>query len=260
MNTDIFTDRKRDEMDRYNDNDDEGKWIADYLSTDGYNNLMDVGHQRLVRETLAKHLTSNASVLSIGAGQGEWLRESTRYEPRHSLALDISVNELRRGSNAENGDRIEWLCGDAERLPVRDDSIDFVLAAAVLHHLPQWKDAILNEICRVLSPDGVFLFFDPLRYNPFAMLARRFLETRKRTEAEVPLNPFTLRSTLESSFETVDLTGFYVISPICTLLDAIAPVNLEGAIHGLSEIERRLSKRGLLPVTAEVVGIASYPR
>lgn len=162
--------------------------------------------------------------------------------------------------NGENGGEIEWLCGDAERLPIRDDSIDFVLAAAVLHHLPQWDEAILNEVRRVLAPDGVFLFFDPLRYNPFAVLARRFLETRERTDAEVPLNPFTLRSTLAASFEEVGLTGFYLVSPVCTLLDDVVPFDLTDAVCRVSRIEQNLSERGAFPLAAEVVGVAQRPR
>lgn len=261
MSSNSLSEQKRAEMDRYNDGDDDGKWIADYLAEDSFNELMERGHRQFVREVLSQNVTSSSSVLSIGAGSGEWLRESVAvHSPRNSIALDVSRVELQRGKSETNGEKLEWICGDAERLPVQDNSIDFVLAAAVLHHLPKWESMILNEVCRVLRPDGVFLFFDPLRYNPFALFARRFLETRERTDAEVPLDPFSLRSTLADSFEAVELAGFYVLSPVCTLLDDVLPVDLTEPICQLSRLERKAAERGAFPLAAEVVGVARNPR
>jgi len=45
------------------------------------------------------------------------------------------------------------LLGDGQRLPVRSDTVDVVLATWVLYHLPD-KTAAFSEIRRVLRPNG----------------------------------------------------------------------------------------------------------
>jgi SAM-dependent methyltransferase len=53
---------------------------------------------------------------------------------------------------------------DAERLDFPDGTFDVVHAANVLHHADM--DRTLDEIARVLKPDGVLVSWDPLRHNP----------------------------------------------------------------------------------------------
>ena len=44
------------------------------------------------------------------------------------------------------------------KIPLADCSIDLVIMFVVLHHIPpQYRDNIIAEIARVLSPDGVFI-------------------------------------------------------------------------------------------------------
>jgi len=160
--------------------------------------------------------------------------------------------------NGENGGEIEWLCGDAERLPIRDDSIDFVLAAAVLHHLPQWDEAILNEVRRVPRSGRRVPLFDPLRYNPFAVLARRFSDSRANGRRSAAESVYA-RSTLAASFEEVGLTGF-TSSPGLYATDDVVPFDLTDAVCRVSRIEQNLSERGAFPLAAEVVGVAQRPR
>jgi SAM-dependent methyltransferase len=47
-------------------------------------------------------------------------------------------------------------CGDATRLPVRDDAVVAVLAAHVLHLVADWR-VVLAEIERVTRPGGLLL-------------------------------------------------------------------------------------------------------
>ena len=51
------------------------------------------------------------------------------------------------------------MTGDASRLAFQDASFDLVVDFGVVHHIPNWKDAVA-EVYRTLRPGGEFLFED----------------------------------------------------------------------------------------------------
>lgn len=57
--------------------------------------------------------------------------------------------------------------------------------AGILHHLD--LETALNEINRVLKPDGIATFFEPLDINPIGKLVRYFTPDA-RTEDEKPFS------------------------------------------------------------------------
>jgi SAM-dependent methyltransferase len=64
------------------------------------------------------------------------------------------------------------LFGDVLRLPLRSDAARAVTFVAVSHHLTDSELAIaLDEIARVLAPDGTFYFLDPI-FVPRRWLSR----------------------------------------------------------------------------------------
>ncbi len=69
-------------------------------------------------------------------------------------------------ANAQRlGLAVETAACDAEALPFDDESFDLVLGHAVLHHLPDLRDAF-GEFRRVLRPGGTVLFAgEPSRYG-----------------------------------------------------------------------------------------------
>jgi len=81
-------------------------------------------------------------------------------------ALAYLAPEIREG--------ILFSVGDCTRLPYRDGTMDAVFGFGVLHHIPDWRQA-LAEIARVLKPGGVYCFeelYPPLYQN---VLTRRIL-------------------------------------------------------------------------------------
>ncbi len=66
------------------------------------------------------------------------------------------------------GDQGSAQRADATRLPFDDGRFDFVLSAAMLHHVGAWEDA-LAEAVRVLRPGGLLLGYDLLD-TPLARL------------------------------------------------------------------------------------------
>ena len=100
-------------------------------------------------------------IANLCSGHGFELEYLSQFG-QNILALDISWNSLRRAR--ENGRalgmNIEAVCCDAENLPLRDSSFDFVLTHHSFHHLPQPLLG-LEEMARISSYR--MAFFEPAK-------------------------------------------------------------------------------------------------
>jgi SAM-dependent methyltransferase len=72
-----------------------------------------------------------------------------------------------------------------EDLGLPNDAFDIVYAANVLHHIHD-RDQFLATLRRVLKPGGMFVAWDPVKYNPMINVYRR-KATEVRTPDEMPL-------------------------------------------------------------------------
>ncbi len=104
-----------------------------------------------------------ASLLDAGAGSGELTNALGRRYPRARIvALDIAPAMLRAARTraprlARWRGRRQFICADAERLPLADNSVDMIVSNLML----QWcddLDAALTGFRRALRPGGLLLF------------------------------------------------------------------------------------------------------
>lgn len=110
-------------------------------------------------ERLAYIRIEPSTILDIGAGTGYALDGlMRRYTKANLIALDFALPMLARARR-----RGTWLrrprciCGDAESLPIADQSVDMVYSNATL----QWCNDLtttFGEFQRVLRPGGLLLF------------------------------------------------------------------------------------------------------
>jgi SAM-dependent methyltransferase len=102
-------------------------------------------------------------VLELGCGTGEYTA-LLAGSGATVAALDLSTEliEVARQRCLPLG--VQFLRGDAERLPFPDGRFDAVVGNAVLHHLR--LEAALREIRRVLRPGGRCAFTEPNMLNP----------------------------------------------------------------------------------------------
>jgi ubiquinone/menaquinone biosynthesis C-methylase UbiE len=114
-------------------------------------------------ETLHRHILSlldvpNASaVLDVGCGRGKHLQMFAREAPESTclVGIDSSVDAIEAAREATKGDpRYSFLVHDVvEGIPFEDGAFDRVLSVNVIEAI-QDKEALLNEVHRVLSPNG----------------------------------------------------------------------------------------------------------
>lgn len=103
-----------------------------------------------VADLLAATVDPGRPVLDVGAGSGQ-LAAALAALGLQVIALDLSVPMLRRVPAG-----LRRAAADATRLPVRDGAAGAVLAAHVLHVVPDWR-AAAAELDRVAGADGVVL-------------------------------------------------------------------------------------------------------
>lgn len=99
------------------------------------------------------------SLLDIGTGTGFVVSILSRYlkGANEIICYDLSREMLQEARvKLRNVPNVNFLVGDAERLPFGRESIDIISMNSVLHHLPNYP-LLLREIDRVLKRKGIFI-------------------------------------------------------------------------------------------------------
>lgn len=119
------------------------------------------GHLKLYLPFVFELSSPRAEIkaLDLGCGRGEWL-ELMRANDIKALGVEINsvfVHELReKGLEAVEGDVFAFMAAQP------DDSFNLVTAFHLIEHLsPPLQIALLDEICRVLRPDGLAILETP---------------------------------------------------------------------------------------------------
>lgn len=138
------------------------------------NNPVRVGVQRILVRLLKKMLPLDPgrTLLEIGCGRGAGAAMVLEeFQPAVLHAMDLDIDMIRKAGrylSLGQKSRISFFAGDALHLPYRDESLDAIFCFGVLHHIPDWRNTVV-EISRVLRPGGVYYVeeFYPSLYQNF---------------------------------------------------------------------------------------------
>ena len=99
------------------------------------------------------------TVLEIGCGQGVGAGIiHDLFSPREYVGIDLDPKMIERARRKQNGlSNARFLQGDAAKLPFTDNSFDLAIDFGIIHHIPNWRDALV-ELHRVLKTNGEFVF------------------------------------------------------------------------------------------------------
>ena len=103
-------------------------------------------------------------LLDISCGQGRLVRFARDHGLR-AVGMDFAVDAVRIGLESESPES-GWAVADGERLPVRDNAVDYVTHIGSLEHY-QDPQAGIGEIERVLKPGGVACILLPNSFGLF---------------------------------------------------------------------------------------------
>jgi SAM-dependent methyltransferase len=131
-------------------------------------------------------------VLDLGCGVGHSFH---LLAPRETVGVDIDLGAL-------EGQERETVVADMRELPFRDGSFPSVLSVQSLEHVPD-PDRVVDEVCRVLTDDGVAVFVTPNRLT----LGRpdEIIDPYHYVE----FDPAELSALCEQRFERVEVLGIF---------------------------------------------------
>ena len=107
-------------------------------------------------------------LLDLACGTGRFLRETMRAFPRlQAMGLDLSPNYAERAREmVAPWAHVDVIEGQAEVLPLEDESLDMIVSIYLFHELPEKiRGKVIDEAARVLKPGGAFIVADSLQFG-----------------------------------------------------------------------------------------------
>jgi SAM-dependent methyltransferase len=105
-------------------------------------------------------LGAGSSVLDVGCGLGDDARRVAELVGAAGRVVGVDASAALIGRAAQRPSPVEWIVGDAHRLPFGDRTFDAVRTERTLQHVSQPTD-VIAEMVRVTTPGGVVLACEP---------------------------------------------------------------------------------------------------
>ncbi|MCO4793891.1 MAG: 3-demethylubiquinone-9 3-O-methyltransferase [Bacteriovoracaceae bacterium] len=116
----------------------------------------------LIYKALRKENISTGSVLDIGCGGG-WLCNDLAKNGFKAFGVDTSKSSLETAKKYDETNSVEYICSDAHKIPLEDNSIDVIFIMDFLEHVED-PLSILRESSRILKSEGL-LFYNTFNRN-----------------------------------------------------------------------------------------------
>lgn len=216
----------------------------DYSNIQGYNEDADLGLGCGIPSDFA-NLKKGDVVLDIGSGAGNdcFVARSVVGEEGFVYGIDFSDEMLvkaRENAKKLNIQNIEFVKGDIESMPFKDEFVDKVLSNCVLNLVPDKKKAF-SEIYRVLKSGGSFCISDVVRAGK--------LPQSVLVSAEMYAGCVAGAETMERYFEIIEEMGFSEIK-LHKEKEIHIPEEILSSYLSKNEIKAfRSSKNGVYSIT-----------
>jgi len=227
-------------------------------------------------------LVGEESILDLGAGTGFMLPELTqRLNPKALYAVDLAEGMmLLARKKIPQSSELEFLCADAEALPLADQSITSVFSSFALQWCPNIDDAFA-EVHRVLQSQGCFALS-----LPTSGTLHELKQAWSSVDDEIHINQFPKLATIvrllnKLGFEQVKTQqhtiqlGFPTVKALMAELKAIGAHNLNQerskGLLGKTKFKQLVKayeafrmqqgqQQGQLPATYQVVYVTAKKR
>lgn len=100
------------------------------------------------------------NLLDLDCGTGLLLEQILEKIPDANVSgFDYGLERIEKAKKRFDGKDIDFQFGQAINLPYEDNSFDVIVSTTTFHHYEQPKK-VLNEVYRVLKPNGTFIICD----------------------------------------------------------------------------------------------------
>ncbi|OIP82982.1 MAG: methyltransferase type 11 [Porphyromonadaceae bacterium CG2_30_38_12] len=110
--------------------------------------------------------------VDLGSGKGNEVIRLAEFVGANGFAYGIDISDGMIAKARSNIDKFEVanakiLQAELEKLPLDDNSVDLVISNCTINHAAD-KQAVWNEVYRILKPEGRFVVSDIYATNPIA--------------------------------------------------------------------------------------------
>jgi len=115
-------------------------------------------------------------ILELGCGAAAHTRAIAEAAPdSHIDAMEVDVIQHEKNLHITDLPNVTFHLSGAQAIPISDESYDIVFMFKSLHHVPgDMLDQALQEIRRVLKPDGLAYISEPIYAGDFNALVSLF--------------------------------------------------------------------------------------
>lgn len=149
---------------------------------------------QLYRRTVKDIDLQGKDIAEIGCGQGAgglFLLEHNH--PRSYIGIDLSEKAIAFCQRHNTFTNIQWMQGNADKLPIPDESVDVVINIESSHLYPSMK-RFISEVQRILRPNGYMAFADLRHYLQVEALDKCFNTSGLRVLQRSDITPQVLGS------------------------------------------------------------------
>jgi ubiquinone/menaquinone biosynthesis C-methylase UbiE len=191
--------------------------------------------QRSMDAILATASLCNRSVVDIGCGDGFYtIRFWDRAQPKSMVGLDPASHAIAVANTNKENRPVQFLVGDAHKLPFPTNSFDVALVQSILHHDDNPKD-VIREAFRV-APEIVI--HEPNGNNLGLKIIEK-LSAYHREHNEKSYSSGLLRQWIEESGGTVASQRFAGFVPMfCPSVIARTMKALEPVVEALPLVNK----------------------
>ena len=135
---------------------------------------------------LIKKNAQGSIILDYGCGTGIFSERISNSNPKKIFGIDISEISIDKAKKRAQEFKFnaEFKVDNCEKTSFSNNTFDIVFGSGIIHHLVTEKS--LNEIDRILKPNGKFIFMEPLGTNPIINFYRK-ITPKSRSHDEHPL-------------------------------------------------------------------------
>lgn len=206
-----------------------GKRYNEIIFSDDYIPKYIYEYQINLRDNIINRCMKNRKfkyVIDLGCGTGFHLKTLSQYS-ENLIGVDISFNALKECKRVAKCDCV--VC-DVKRLPFKNNMIDFIWIAGVLHHVPDELNDVISNLSRILKDNGLILIDEPNKLNIFNYINMK-LSKADPTGKERPMSLKNVGKILNSNDIVILESELYeLFTPIGILLKNGTILNLSVAL------------------------------
>lgn len=125
-----------------------------------YNNYPITGRFRVCLELVREEKLKGKTLVDIGSSDGLLISKLKNSGLRKIIGVDPNENKIKIARKKNH--QANFFVSTADNLPIKDNFADFATMFDVIEHVPKGGEVnALNEINRVLRPNGVLLLSTP---------------------------------------------------------------------------------------------------